>query len=489
MALSFTDYFNINPTTLEEYGAFDISLESDLPVFMDPFLLFNSEKPEYRELHDGIINYLRYLRDLSVRGPVDEGTLKNLYCFKEVKQNWLGFTFLGNDGSGLGMKFARSLNEGLHTVFSDFGSERITRSSHLEKVALLGRGVGRDNMSDFVTNLIKDYLLEYTQRFTQEHIDPSMTRQFRVPKVAFNYDTHSWREGQYTLPVFVRDGKLDYVILTPEDILTRDDIWINANELYRNFSRLPPSIEDAELRSRVNAYFHAALGRNPTRNERNEAVAKTIREYPVVVDYYIRNKEDEGDQAAEVSRQRVSEVRERFRTNAEIVAQELEQKTNFYTTPFDTYEDALQRVRYFKHYIENQDGYLLVNPKTGALADEKSVQLYFGLIWFGTRFDVNREPNNGRGPVDYKVSYGASDKSLIEFKLGSNSRLKQNLENQVEIYKAANATDKAIKVIICYDARQQRRVAKILRELHLTDEESIFVIDARRDNKPSASKA
>jgi uncharacterized heparinase superfamily protein len=41
---------------------------SDLPLFIDPFLLFNSDKPEYQELHDGIIAYLRFLRNI-VKDP------------------------------------------------------------------------------------------------------------------------------------------------------------------------------------------------------------------------------------------------------------------------------------------------------------------------------------------------------------------------------------------------------------------------------------
>jgi hypothetical protein len=117
------------------------------------------------------------------------------------------------------------------------------------------------------------------------------------------------------------------------------------------------------------------------------------------------------------------------------------------------------------------------------------VQLYFGLIWFGSAFDVNRETNNGRGPVDYKVSIGAADKSLIEFKLASNSQLKRNLQKQVEIYEAANQTSQSIKVVICYTDHDQTRVAAILKELGLADKENVIVIDARSDNKPSASKA
>ena len=93
----------------------------------------------------------------------------------------------------------------------------------------------------------------------------------------------------------------------------------------------------------------------------------------------------------------------------------------------DTIPNA--HVRYFKHYVEHQDGYKLINKGAGEpFSNEKEVQLYFGLVWFGTRFDINRETNQGRGPVDYKVSRGDWDKSLIEFKLASNRQLKRNLE-------------------------------------------------------------
>lgn len=121
--------------------------------------------------------------------------------------------------------------------------------------------------------------------------------------------------------------------------------------------------------------------------------------------------------------------------------------------------------------------------------NEKDVQLYFGLVWFGSVFDVNREANNGRGPVDYKVSIGAADKSLIEFKLASNSQLKRNLQKQVEIYEKANQTATSVTVIICYTAADQAKVAKLITELKLTERTDIVVIDARSDNKPTGSEA
>lgn len=59
----FSEIFGIEESVLEEYGALNISLLNDLPLFVDPFLLYASEKPEYRDLHDGIIKYLTFLRE------------------------------------------------------------------------------------------------------------------------------------------------------------------------------------------------------------------------------------------------------------------------------------------------------------------------------------------------------------------------------------------------------------------------------------------
>jgi hypothetical protein len=116
---------------------------------------------------------------------------------------------------------------------------------------------------------------------------------------------------------------------------------------------------------------------------------------------------------------------------------------------------------------------------------EDDLQIIYRLTWFASSYDVNREPNNGRGPVDYAISKGAKDKTLVEFKLASNSKLKQNLQNQVEVYEKANNSDNSIKVILYFDSIEYAKVIKILNDLELNNKENIILIDAGR--KVSAS--
>jgi vacuolar-type H+-ATPase subunit I/STV1 len=106
-------------------------------------------------------------------------------------------------------------------------------------------------------------------------------------------------------------------------------------------------------------------------------------------------------------------------------------------------------------------------------------------VWYATDLDVNAEVNNGRGPVDFKISKG-TDKTLVEFKLAKNSKLKQNLKNQVKIYEAANDTKQSLTVILYHTDEELKKVRSIIKDLDLEKNENIILIDAC-DDKPSAS--
>lgn len=484
----FSDRFEVDPELLEGYGAFDISVVTDMPLFIDPFLLFNSENEQYRVLHDQIIDYLRFLKSKAT-DDLDPKLIDNWYRFKEVEQNWLGFTVDGNRGRGLGPGFARSLHSALGHLLENFGEETVTESSHLEKLALIRDRVGRDSISDFTTNLIKHFLLRYTEHFALQHLSAEYCEKLTVGRAVFNYNTETWAARTYTLPAL--DG--DFVLLTPIDLLTKDDTWINKDDMLGNYHRLPAAIQDAQQRALVNNYFKNQLGRNPSAKEVAAAKARTITHFPELIDYYIKLKEDTRDQAAATSLAKAEDTRSVLVTQVRAAAQDLRDKTDLFERPWSSYDEAREAVATFKRYVEDMDGYKVINRGGGKpFATEAEVQAFFGLLLQPSRFDVNREPNNGRGPVDFKVSAGAYDKSLIEFKLAKSSSLARNLQNQVEIYERANQTRNSLKVIICYTAADIAKAARVLRQLGLDEGPaagSVVVVDARSDNKPSASKA
>jgi hypothetical protein len=484
----FSDYFNIDEQILDDFEAFNISLINDLPLFIDPFLLFGSDKTEYQSLHSGILQYLTFLKEKSEEGEITEANIKSWYMFSEVKQNWLGYSLVGNSGSGLGKEFGEAMSASMHVVYDDLNKEQVTVSSHLEKAGLFQIGVGKDNISDFTCNLIKGYLAEYTEKFAIQYLKPEQIKKVMVDKAYFDYKLERWMPKQYILPYINRD----FVLLTPKDILTKDDNWINSNDLKGNFDTICNSIPNDQLRSEIHNYFRSKIPpkpkkKKPTQKEISFAINETIQKFPEILKYYIKLKEENKIGAKNLSQEKVEEVEDVFIKNVSALISELVTETKFYQiSPRSSFEEAKERVLYLKDVIENKDGYRLFYFKGNPIKRESDLQVIYRLTWYATPYDLNREVNNGRGPVDYTISKGAHDKTLVEFKLASNSKLKMNLENQVGVYEAANNTNKSIKVIMYFDDVELSKINSILKELKLTNDPSIILIDAG-DNKPSAS--
>lgn len=479
----FSDVFGVEQDALDAHGAFNIALVNDLPLFVDPFLLFDSEEPEIRALHEEIIKYLVFVRDRAQADELTEGAVSQWLLFREVKQNWLGFSRQGNSGTGLGKHFAEALARNFKRVFRNFGEETLTKSSHLEKLGLLSGGVGRDHLSDFTTNLIKGYLLKYTEEFATKYLKPEQLKRVHVERVSFDYDKRRWQSGHFTLPW--HEG--DYVILTPCEILTRDEAWINQGDMLSQFFQLRTSLSDEHLRAQVNDHFLQQINERSTQEERKTAALRTIEQFTELIDHYIKWKEEHASEAHAVSNQKVQETHRLFVENIRTLVLDHLAGTEFYERG-DSYEEALQRVKYLKHVIENNDGYRVFYVDGKPVKRESDLHTMYRLTWYATTFDVNAEVNNGRGPVDYKVSKGKKNASLVEFKLASNSSLRRNLEKQVKVYAAASQTEKAIKVVMCFSEAETERVTNVLRDLKIQDREDIVLIDAGRDNKTSGSK-
>nr|WP_294490284.1 hypothetical protein [uncultured Anaerosporobacter sp.] len=137
----------------------------------------------------------------------------------------------------------------------------------------------------------------------------------------------------------------------------------------------------------------------------------------------------------------------------------------------------------FRHWIEYNGG-----NKTIMMAEEKCREKIFqNLIHLSAKsyietnkLDFSCEPNEGRGPVDFKVSNG-SDRTVIEVKLSSNSQYLHGLKVQLEEYALAEKTTNKIYVFV--DLGNPRRLKKIQDEHKkmINRQENpteLFIIDA-----------
>jgi hypothetical protein len=482
--LLFSDYFEIDDSILEEFGALNICLSSDLPMFIDPFLLFASKKPEYKALHKKVVEHLLILKEFAIINKGIDVDI-NLFKFPEIKQNWLGLSKYGNGGKGLGKKFAVGAITAFNGFYRNFGEEEITAETHIEKLTLLNPGVGKDFISDFTTNLIQEYLLEFTENFAKKYLKKNQTRDFSI-RCQFDEKTKIWQPRTFNLPYFFREKGGDFIILTPLDILTVDEAVINNSDFYSSFHNVTRSLENSSLRDAINEFFRSHLPKKPKKKDKEHAFLKTIRKFPDLVDFYIKLKEDKKYEVTSATTKEINELKEKLVDALTPLCELLNKNTDFYNLQPNSYDESLKRAIFLKEVIENNDGYRIFYDGSYPIAKEDTIQRIFRLTWYASPFDVNTEVNNGRGPADYKVSFGSGDSTIVEFKLAKSSSLKRNLENQTDVYKAASKSAKDISVVLCYSASEIRKVNKVLKEINKENHENIIIIDATR--KASASK-
>lgn len=494
----FSDRFEVSPSIIKDYGAVNISIICDIPLFIDPMLIFNSKKPEYKSLHEDIIRFFHYLAT-KAQTPLSEAAIRNYFSFKEVKQNWLGYTLIGNEGSALGVKFAHFLYSNIGFALNNNG---ISRGKHIEKAMLLYSGSGKDKISDMTVNIIKGFLADYTQEFAKKHIKEKYRKTLSVDRSDFNYKTESFIDNEYDLPYIINDkGQSEYILLTPYDILRKEEPSINKDNFYRSHERIRQAIDNDILRFHVESYiaraiqeYEEAQRRNKKRPNENtikkierNAFAECAQRNIELYDYYIKLRETDVDEIIEECSNEVNIQTRKFIDNSKNIIQSFNDSDYIRNQTFNSSEEAKARLEYFKHLIEDCDVYKNFYVDNERIANENDLQRMFRLIWYNTEFRVDKEANNTYS--DFIVSTGTKNQCIVVFKLASNSKLLHVFE-QVKIYDADKNPEGSL-IAIFYFAEVEYDIAlNIIKNAGHEDKigEGIFLIDCRNDNKSSASR-
>lgn len=194
----------------------------DVPVGIDPFLLYKSRDPEYRRLHSQLLDAFN-LGIAAIRtGKQSEAN--RIFDFPEVSAIGMGYTVGGKRGSGVGTYLTGLIIETL--IGSPSLQERGIK--HVEEMQLVSAGIGPDRVSDIAANILKSFLIEYTQR---QCIIWSIPLKKGVP-IEHIYDAsiQQWTDSYEDLPVSPVDGSA--ILLVPRRVV-RALPWINYDDFFR----------------------------------------------------------------------------------------------------------------------------------------------------------------------------------------------------------------------------------------------------------------
>ncbi len=430
--LLFTEHFGIDHKKLDALGVLNPLLNVDTKLFIDPLLLGKSSHSEikveagnsYRTFFVNIIKLLAASRE---EGDVPWRNAERYFTFHEVKGTCLGYGASTINGSGWGHRLQQKT---LRTA-KEIISLGIDDPIFFMVLALFEEGIGPDRISDMVTNIILKDLSYFNQRILNE-------LGLQSNKFLINGKHCTFLKNPL-------ESRKTPIILIPLDILCELPIandWEAVCEAAR---------ENENFRQQINQQV-GEIWQTKTRLQKDNlkrtllADKKAFQSFiDLIKDTNIQSYDSSLDSAGELFWTRMLE-KDLLPTNYP-----LKLKLAVNPTLSDVYSVVIQIVEHFQILIEEK-GLLKELWAGDKNRPEKSVQrLFFAVAdsyCKANDLDISPEADSGAGPVDFKFSRGYEDRVLVEIKLSKSRKLVQGYEKQLEAYKAAEETTRAMYLII-----------------------------------------
>jgi len=215
------DPFNFKSLRQEQVDFVIPRLDRDIPLGIDPFLLYKSRYMDFRDLHSAMLSVFNEgVRRFSA-GRESEARL--IIDFPEVREIGLGYGKATKRGSGLG----NLLNQLLIDTLAASPDLLRRGVKHIEEMQLLSLGIGADRISDISGNILKQFLIKYTQEQAQLWGIPVRPN---VPiHHVLNTSEYQWEDGYFDLPT---NESGEAILLVPRWIV-RTLPWINFDDYVR----------------------------------------------------------------------------------------------------------------------------------------------------------------------------------------------------------------------------------------------------------------
>ncbi|WP_439486793.1 hypothetical protein [Blastomonas fulva] len=198
-------------------------LDEDLPLYVDPFLLWKSPSQQDHSLHVGLMAAFNHLGHIARKGKGDQARdiLIQLSECDEVG--------LGNSATRSGKRIGTATADTILSLFHQIPKYVQDGMEHLEEVQLLVDGISKDRISDFTCNLIKSFLIDYTIEESERVGIP--LSDVVVPAV-YNPRTRILQNEAVKLPVHPISGKP--LLLVPKRWL-RHAPWISYDDYFKAY--------------------------------------------------------------------------------------------------------------------------------------------------------------------------------------------------------------------------------------------------------------
>ena len=246
----------------------------DIPIGIDPFLLYKSRDPFFCKIHEILLKAFNYGIQHVRKNKLNDA--RHLFKFPEVSEIGFGYSKAGKEGSGVG----KYLTELIIETLADSPALAERGIKHIEEMQLVSVNIGPDRISDIAANLLKKFLIDYTQKQCEIWNIPLVSG---VPvEHIFDPNNLTWYDSYCDLPI--SPFNKTPILLVPRRIV-RAFPWINYEDYYRmEFS--------AFLRAKkVHARLDMQIKKKPAQKQSKKQVVSITRNEIERIDRYVSNKE------------------------------------------------------------------------------------------------------------------------------------------------------------------------------------------------------
>lgn len=450
---------------IDELGVFDPILDLDANYFINIKRLRDTEVEEFNTSYESINSFFRGIGILlaSSKSINDRFYKEAMKRFPNGEVNGIGLGYSkGTHGSGAGKQIIEKIIKDAKEII-DTG---INEPEIFHLVGLFEEKVGPDRLSDMFATLIQKDIEAYTVNInTLLGINKE-----NYPDIDF--------DGEYV----VNPYKGNRVLLLPKDILHELPIakdWDDIDRVCREIEKIRMelneiiAVEWSEMRTVAKKEFIRTFIMNKPDHLR------------ILLDDYKNTQVDRYDfDKDELGEYKVFQY-------APVIAKE--NPITFSSINKSSLEVCLILCEKFKELVENNKLSKLFYTDDNKPRKEKIAQLTFYAVaesyCTANNLDISPEADSGRGPVDFKMSRGQGDKTIIELKLTTNKNLIHGFKKQIEEYAKAERTENKIYLVIDNGGSREKleELKRVYNDIgNDTKKPTLIVVDAKP--KSSASK-
>lgn len=223
----------INPRLTEFHGIYKPQIEvdfaipfldQDIPLYVDPFLLWKSPSYQDKAVHTTILNSFNNVGFLAKKDRKTEA-VEQLVVASECFE-----TGLGQSATRTGRRISSTVAIDIISLFARVDIYDSRGFSHFEEIQFFVDGISKDRISDIASSFMKSFLIDFTMDQCETHGIPmekcTMDSLYNLEKYSFE------RNVSQVLPVHPQSKAP--ILLVPKRWL-RFGPWLNFDDYFNDY--------------------------------------------------------------------------------------------------------------------------------------------------------------------------------------------------------------------------------------------------------------